>query len=141
MPVRSSRALLITFSLVPIIVITIYSNSKPNFLISLPEIVNLTLFYISCSLVYIITYSAIEQHSPTLSIITHINSHGEVGCEDECILRHINPGEEINKRLAIMKEVGWIIDNNGNCILTKSGSRIALIFSLGAFILGLEKGG
>ncbi len=143
MPVRTSRALLLIFLVVPIITFSICKLLGFPFTLSmsLPEIVSLFLFYTSCTLVYICLYSAIEQHSPTLTIITHIDEHGESGCEDNCVVQHLNPNEEIHKRLSIMKQVGWIQETVNNYILTKRGKRIATIFGYGATIFGLKKGG
>lgn len=109
--------------------------------ISLAEIVSLVLLYLTSMLVYICIYSAIEQQSPTLSILAHINSHGIEGCESHCILHHVKPDEEITKRLSVMEQVGWLIDKNGYSILTQRGYRIAYFFKCGAIILGIEHGG
>lgn len=140
MPARSSSGLLMIFLLTPLLSMAIFSNFY-TFDIIFPDAFGVTLFYVSCMLVYICLYSAIEQHSPTLSIITHIEKHGDDGCDNECILKHIKLGEEIDKRLIAMSEAGWIAQNNGNCVLTRHGYHIATIFNIGAQILGFEKGG
>lgn len=140
MPVKTSRALLIIFFSMPIIVVSIYYLIQP-FTLPAPEIFSLVLLYTSCSLVYISLYSAIEQRSPTLSILSQINSFGEIGCEENQIIEKLKPADEIEKRIAVMTDVGWLLNRESHYFLTSKGSRIARIFNMGALIMGIGKGG
>ena len=141
MPKQTSFFLLIIFFLTPLITAPLYISFVKLYLTNSPEVFSLILLYVSCALVYISLYSAIEQHSPTLNIITYINKKGHEGCQDNELIEYLNPQEEINTRLAIMVQVGWIKRYLNQYFLTKRGKQVALIFSVGALIMGIEKGG
>src|SRR5262249_15438455 len=71
-PGRQIRALLVIFFLVPLIVFGVVQIAGIVLVtLSAAEIVRLAVFYVSCGLMYIVLYSAIEEQSPTLAIISY----------------------------------------------------------------------
>ena len=75
-PKRQTRALLLIFVLIPTAAAAaLVSGQLPIFAgLSTPQALRLMLFYVSCSLAYICTYSAVDMPSPTLTIISYIAS-------------------------------------------------------------------
>jgi hypothetical protein len=68
-PARQIRAILVIFLLAPLLAVAgALIAGVPAFLAAFtaPEITRLVIFYVSCSLVYVVLYSAIEEKSPTL---------------------------------------------------------------------------
>src|SRR6202521_3942447 len=80
LPQRQIRALLVVFSITPAAVLLAGHLLRMVPALSAAEIVRVALFYASCSLVYIILYTAIEVQSPTLAIVMHVSRAGEEGC-------------------------------------------------------------
>jgi hypothetical protein len=77
LPRRSIRALLGIFAATPLVVVPIYFAIEPSpAFIDASGAVRILLFYVSCSLVYVVLYSAIESKSPSLAIVSHLASCG-----------------------------------------------------------------
>lgn len=140
-PLAVNRGLLIIFILVPAIVLPLQGILFDiHFL--LPELVSLGMLYISCALVYIILYSAIEMQSPTLAIIDLINQNNKFGCHDCQLQEHLTAENAMQLRIAAMEQNNWVIlDKCSRWQLTSKGRRIAKIFHFSAAIFGLTKGG
>lgn len=140
MPSRTTGMLLLIFLSVPAILFALGLSRyiTPDTTYSLSR---LLLLYSTCSLVYVILYSAIEQQSPTLGMVSFINKHSERGCDDEALMLFLNAGEEIKKRLNLMQQSGWVIQQGQRWHLTKNGKRIAQLFQAAASIFGIKRGG
>ncbi len=140
-PIAVNRALLIIFFTLPIVLLPAQS-----FLLevhySLPELASLVLLYVSCALVYIILYSAIEMQSPTLAIIDLINQSKNKGCTDDELQQYLAVENAIQMRLSAMQQNDWIASHKeASWQLTKKGRQIGRVFALGATIFGLTQGG
>ena len=90
---------------------------------------------------YIILYSAIDQQSPTMAIIHFLNRQGENGSDIETLIYQVCPANEINVRLQLMEDGGWIISYGHGWKLTNKGLLIAKLFENTAGIFGLKNGG
>lgn len=141
-PKHSTQVLLVIFTLLPIVfwsstisTMNIWSTFT-NY-----DYLRLILLYMSCSLVYISLYSALEHQSPTLTIIDYIRQQGDEGCSDDGLENFLKPDGEIQRRFLAMDQVGWIKKDDKKWSLTKKGRQIAKLFNLGATILGLPLGG
>lgn len=133
MPRNSTLALLNVFAWV-LCMALIFMN---DFAVILP----FALLYLGCALVYIIMYSAIEQQSPTLSIVGLIYSAGHHGCDIQALKQQLKPDAQIKQRLNLIADSGMIMQRQGNWVLTFKGQNWARIFSLAAVVFGLERGG
>ncbi len=142
MPPNTTSALLfIFFGILIFSIIGYIWLSETPIILQLGEMIRFILLYTSCTLVYIILYSAIEQQSPTLAIINYINQHGKSGCDDQSLNKYLNASEGIEQRLSVIVQSGWIQSTESGWRLTKKGFRIAYIFEYAATIFGLNKGG
>ncbi len=137
-PKHATSTLLLIFFIVPLIfcLITNAATMLPLF-----DILRLALLYFGCTLVYIILYSAIEQQSPTLSIIFCIKNHGITGCSDDALIQYLSADNVIKERLYLMNKEGWLKDSDKGWQLTKKGHRIAHLFDYTANIFCLGYGG
>lgn len=139
MPVRTTGALLKIFFASLAIALTIYALTADT--ISMPEIMQFSLLYGSSALVYIILYSAIEQESPTLAIVSYISQQGAERQSEQSLNQIFNGSHEIRQRLMLMQQTGWLNFDGRNWSLTEKGRRIARLFEYGAVMFGLNKGG
>ena len=62
--------------------------------VSLLDALRVLLFYVSCSLVYVCLYSAIEAQSPSLAIVSYVASCGSAGCSETDIATTSLNGEK-----------------------------------------------
>lgn len=138
MPARTTNALLLVFFCMPFIVVYGFHLQAAY---THTDMIRMGLLYTSCSLVYIILYSAIEQQSPTLRIIHFINHQGKSGCNNQSLISHLQANDEIKKRLELMEQGGWITPVQNRWQLTKKGWRIAFLFENTAAIFGIKSGG
>jgi|GEM_PF-1374743 len=143
-PKRSIRALLRIFAATPLVAAAIYFAIKPLPILtdaSLADTVRILLFYGSCSLVYVVLYSAIEGQSPSLAIVSHVASCGSAGCGETDFADHIIDDESIGARIAAMTAAKMIVVSDGKCTLTPAGRRWAALFEFAGGIFRLPLGG
>lgn len=141
-PRRSIRALLCIFAATPLVAIPIYSLISPlAAFANASEAVRILLFYVSCSLVYVVLYSAIESTSPSLAIVSYVASCGGAGCADADLADHITDDEGISARIAAMKAGQMIVVSDGQCTLTPAGRRWAGLFEFASTVFRLPLGG
>jgi len=139
-PRRSIRALLCIFAATPLVAVPIYFAIEPLPALtdaSLAGALRILLFYVSCSLVYVCVYSAIEVQSPSLAIVLYVASCGSAGCADAEIANHIIGDDSISTRLATMEAGGMIAVSDGKCTLTPAGRLWAAFFEFASNILRL----
>jgi hypothetical protein len=99
------------------------------------------LFYVSCSLVYVCLYSAIEAQSPSLAIVSYVAGCGSAGCSEADIANHIIDGESVSARIDSIKAARMIVVGDGRCALTPGGRLWAEIFEFAGNIFCLPLGG
>lgn len=134
MPKYATKALLILF-IIFFIVCALFIE------LTGVELMRLALLYTSCALVYIILYSAVEQQSPTLAIIHYIYRHGENGCNNDDLVSHVSPENEILNRLLQLEMSGWLVCQKGTLYLTDKGRGFAKLFDLSSGVFGTKQGG
>jgi hypothetical protein len=142
LPRRSIRALLCIFAATPLVVVPIYFAFEP-----LPAftdasgVVRILLFYVSCSLVYVVLYSAIESRSPSLAIVSYVASCGGAGCTEADFADRVLDDEGTSTRIAAMKAGQMIVVSDGQCTLTPAGRRWAGLFEFASIVFRLPLGG
>ena len=141
-PVRQIRALLIVFVLAPLIGLAgLFLAGRPHGVAALSDadFVRIILFYVSCSLAYIILYSAIEERSPTLTILAYVAEKRE--CSEAELFARFGKGDELAGRLVLLIQSQLVGCSGDICRLTKSGRRFAQLFEAASRLFGLESGG
>jgi hypothetical protein len=140
LPRRSIRALLCIFAATPLVVVPIYFAIAPAFT-DASDAVRILLFYVSCALVYVVLYSAIESKSPSLAIVSYVASCGSAGCAEADFADHVIDDEGISTRIAAMTAAQMIAVSDGQCTLTPAGRRWAKLFEFASTIFRLPLGG
>lgn len=116
----------------------IFSAATPQ---TFSEYLHLFLFFISVSITYLITYSAIEADSPTLMILTHLGHAGPVGLSKENLLQVMTNELLVGARVKDLLDAKIIYLEEGKCKLNFSGIMMARIFIVFRSFLNLPKGG
>lgn len=140
LPRRPIRALVCIFAATPLVVVPIYFAIEPAFT-DASGAVRILLFYVSCALVYVVLYSAIESKSPSLAIVSYLASRGSAGCAEADFADHVIDDEGISTRIAAMTAAKMIVVSNGQCTLTPAGRRWAKLFEFASTIFRLPLGG
>ena len=141
-PRRSIRALLGIFAATPLVVVPIYFAIEPSpAFTDASDAVRILLFYVSCSLVYVVLYSAIESKSPSLAIVSYAARCGSTGCAEADFADHIVDDERISTRIAAMAAAQMIVVSAGQCTLTPAGRRWAELFEFASTVFRLPLGG
>ena len=143
LPRRSTRALLCIFAMTPLVAVSILMTIEPSAVTdaSLSDALRVLLFYVSCSLVYVCFYSAIEVQSPSLAIVSYIADCGGAGCTETDIANQIIDDEGVSARIDSMKAAKMIVIADGRCALTMSGRLWAMLFEFAGSIFRLPLGG
>src|ERR1700734_3892025 len=142
LPRRSIRALLCIFAATPLVVVPIYFAVEPSpAFTDASDVFRILLFYGSCSLVYIVLYSAIESKSPSLAIVSYVASCGSAGCAEADFADRVVDDEGISTRIAAMKTSQMVVVSDGQCTLAPAGRRWAKLFEFASFIFRLPLGG
>ncbi len=139
LPRRQTPALLVLFSVVPIVAMAVALPTGFAARFSPPEIVAIALFYLSFSLAYISLYSALEMQSPTLAIVSRVAGCGSAGCEEADLFARFGQGAELSERLDVMERGRWIQLDGDVITLTPQGAFFARLFASAARIFGLAR--
>ncbi len=143
MPKRQTRALLVIFMLIPAAsAAASVASLVPIFAgLSAPQVLRLLMFYVSCSLVYVIAYSAINMPGPTLTIVSYIASSGAAGCSERQIADRLGTSDFVGERIDAMAAGRLAVIEKDSCRLTLSGRVLATLFELAAATFRLPMGG
>ncbi|MBW1742170.1 MAG: hypothetical protein JRJ47_01910 [Deltaproteobacteria bacterium] len=98
-------------------------------------------FYVSLTLAYMITYSAIEADSPSLIIIMRIHEAGSSGLAKENLEGVMNDRVLIEPRMKDLLVDKMADFQEGKYRLTKKGVMIARLFAFYREIMKMGKGG
>jgi hypothetical protein len=109
--------------------------------LSVTDIVRIALFYVSCALVYICVYSAIEAQSPTLAIVTCIASRGGAGCTEPELAELLTAETGLRERIGLMEAGGMVVLSGDRCALTPQGRLWARVFESAGNLFVLSLGG
>lgn len=105
------------------------------------EYVHISFFFISLTLAYIITYSAIEVDSPSLLMINEIASAGLKGLDKTAFMRSMSDEILVKPRLKDLINDNMAYLDGDKYKLTLKGTVLAGVIILYRRILGLPKGG
>lgn len=102
------------------------------------ELIHISIFVISLTISYIITYSGIEADSPTLVMINAIAAKGKDGLSVESFYELMSDDILVMPRLDDMLRDGLTFKDDSNYILTKKGRIFAQIFITFRALLKIE---
>jgi hypothetical protein len=106
-------------------------------------ILHVCLFHSACTMAYMITYSALEQDSPTLTIIAYVAAAPGLGRSRADLLTLVSDQQIVGARFEALCASGLITPGSqvGAYVLTMKGRRWALLFSGFRRLYRLQKGG
>ena len=141
-PSRQIRALVVIFFLVPLVVFGVVQLiGTPIALTALSpaEVVRLASFYVSCALTYIVLFSAIEEQSPTLAIVSYVAK--EPQCTGGDLVDRFGKGHELSHRIELLDRSEFVKREGDRYWLAPAGDRLAKLFDAANRLFGIEPGG
>jgi hypothetical protein len=120
LPHYQIRALMLIFLLV-------FLSWLPFGNLTLPGLVQVGIFYISVSLCYIVTYSAIEGDSPTLSLMMFTARCDAAGVSEQTLKEFLEKKPFVRRRIEALVHDGLIVEKEGCYFLA---GRPSLFFRL-----------
>lgn len=108
---------------------------------SVAECLQVALFQVAAGLAYIVTYSALEARSPSLTIIRRVAEAGTAGRLRSDVQRMIATQDSLRTRIDAAVHAGLAARHGDALGLTARGLRLARLFRLYRGILGTSKGG
>lgn len=128
LPRHHTGALILVFTATLLIASVLWAaTGRP--LVSLPELPSIALLYLGAAACYLITYSGVEQTSPSLVIVRAIAAAGQNGCPRQDLATLITEEQFVRPRLDALLRDGMVIPVDGGLILTRRGKRAAWLAS------------
>jgi hypothetical protein len=132
LPHHHTQALLAVFALTPLACAGLWlALGRPAF-ISAAEVPSVLAFYTGAAGCYVITYTGVEQSSPSLTIVRALESAGEKGCSQDELAAMITQDQFVAPRIEAMRRDGLLTVSAAGFSLTPRGrraARTALAFS------------
>ena len=118
--------------------ISIFGLHPPS---DISEYFQLAIYFISLTLAYMITYSAIEADSPSLLIVMRISDAGKSGLSKELLERDMDDTVLLSPRIAdlLIDKMAGI--REGKYLLTPKGLLMARLFKFYRDLMRADKGG
>lgn len=105
------------------------------------EYIHIVIFFVTISLVYITTYSAIEADSPSLVMVMKIAESGSGGLNKDKLFELMTDDILIKPRLRDLINAGMVCVHDNTYKITRKGILFVYIFIFYRKILNLSKGG
>lgn len=132
LPSNHSAALLLLFALAPFFILALWLVAGMPRLVSLADIPGIALLYLGAVGCYLITYTAIEETSPSLAIFGALQAAGAAGCAREQLSTVITDSNFIKPRLDALRRDGMLKAAGDGYILSRRGKKavgLALMIS------------
>jgi hypothetical protein len=143
-PRRQTRALLLIFLgalAVGLAGILLLPNPKDWTPIHFWEWVQVALFHVSLTLAYIVIYSTLEEHSPTLTLVKYVADAGNSGRSQGDLETFMDGIQSLGSRLDALRRDDMVTEECGLFRLTAKGSRWAQVFHFWRRLLHIDRGG
>lgn len=111
------------------------------FFMTIPEYAQFSLLFISLTLAYLTTYSAVEVDSPSLSMVLSVNKAGADGLEKDFFVRETGGDILVRKRVEDLFKEGFISFDGKVYKIEPKGRLLASIFIFYTRLLRINKGG
>jgi hypothetical protein len=105
------------------------------------EYLHVGVCYIATMLGYVVAYSAIEERSPSMTILTWVSEAGGEGRAVEDVEMLFSESSPIKMRLQAMLRDGLIACRGQQYVLTAKGRKMALLFDWWARLMNSGRGG
>jgi hypothetical protein len=105
------------------------------------EYLQVLVFHVALSLAYIVTYSALEEHSPSLTLVKHVAEAGARGRSRAELCAHLASAMIVPRRLEAMVRDDLIAEAGGAYHLTPKGRFWGRVFACWRRLLRIDKGG
>jgi hypothetical protein len=105
------------------------------------EVLHVAIFHVAAMLAYVVAYSALEERSPSMTILSRVadaGSRGQSRDELQTMLVNVSP---VEIRLAAMVRDGMVRDEAGVIVLTAKGWAWANTFTAWRRLLRFRLGG
>jgi hypothetical protein len=146
-PRRQTAALLAVFSLTlagGLVVLSLRAAlGEPRFweLRNAWEVAHVASFGVAAMFAYVVAYSAIEERSPSMTILTRVADSGERGQSREELQAMLLDVSPVEIRLGAMERDGMVQNEGGHLVLTQKGRAWATTFSAWRRLLRFRLGG
>jgi hypothetical protein len=148
LPRRQTKGLLIIFLVTLVFGCVLYDDTVPTLNTSgadspfaLAEFFQLSLFFLSLTMAYLITYSAVEADSPSLVIVRKISEAGTGGLKKDLLAREIDESVLILPRLKDLIVDKMAVIEHGRYRLKTKGVIMARLFKFYRRLMGAGMGG
>jgi hypothetical protein len=141
-PARQTAALLAIFSATLVIGLVSSVWWPPAWRFSsVWEVLHAAIFHVAAMLAYVVAYSALEERSPSMTILSRVADAGSLGHSREelqAMLVNVSP---VEIRLAAMVRDGMVREDGGTVVLTAKGWAWANTFTMWRRMLRFRLGG
>jgi hypothetical protein len=141
-PARQTAALLAIFSTTLVLGLVSSAWWPPAWrLTSAWEVLHVAIFHVAAMLAYVVAYSALEERSPSMTILSRVadsGSRGQSREELQAMLVNVSP---VEIRLAAMVRDGMVRDEAEMIVLTNKGWAWANTFTTWRRLLRFRLGG
>lgn len=105
------------------------------------EAIHVAIFHVSCTLAYIVAYSALEHRSPSMTLLVAVADSGGAGCPPEELRGLLAGASPVEVRLDAMVHDGMVTRDGDGYRLASKGRVWAAVFSAWRRLLGMPRGG
>lgn len=105
------------------------------------EVIHVAIFHVAAMLAYVVAYSAIEERSPSMTVLSRVADSGSRGQSREDLQSMLLGISPVESRLAAMVRDGMVREEIDNVLLTAKGWAWANTFSLWRRLLRFDVGG
>lgn len=119
LPKYHTRTLLLLFASVLLVWLVTATITRQ---LGWPELFHVCMYYTSLALCYVITYSALEADSPTLSLIRHLHATGARGLSEDEVRSFLATRPFVKARLNALLHDGLVAERDGRFFVVSNGS-------------------
>ena len=127
LPRHQMGALLAVFALTPLLAVALWLVvGRPAF-VMLQDLPGIAMFYAGGLGCYLITYTGIEETSPSLAAMQALQDAGAAGCSPDELSSVITDSNFVMPRLEALRRDGMLVAVHGGFVLTPRGKQAAQI--------------
>ncbi len=139
LPRNHTGALLAVFAAAPLIATLLWVLIGGPLPVGVRDIPGVALLYLGATGCYLITYTAVEETSPSLAIFGALQAAGATGCSRTDLSAVITDGNFVKPRLDALRRDGILVAAEGGYILSPRGKKAVRLALLIAHIFHIQK--
>lgn len=105
------------------------------------ELLQVVTFHVALALAYVVTYSLLEEHSPSLTLVKFVHAAGDRGRARAELLALLDGNRSLEGRVEALLRDGMVTQTGGTLRLTTKGLWWARTFGLWRRLYRMELGG